>query len=104
MEADKPIAEMSAEEYARWMAEQMMGGWVPIDRYMRMFPNEKRKNIETRLQRGIWKRGVHYSVPQRGSRAWVNLIAIRKWIEDDARQQDGGYEDNHSPKPPRYPR
>lgn len=97
MDSNKPLAEMSAEEYALWIGEKMMGGWVPIEHYMRMFPKEKRKNIEVRLKRGIWKRGVHYAVPDRSSRAWVNLLAIRAWIESDQQARDG-YDDNHSPK------
>lgn len=98
MDASKPIAEMSAEEYTLWIAEKMMGGWVPIEHYMRMYPREKRNNIDKRLKRGIWKHGVHYAVPDRAARAWVNLLAIRAWIEADAREKDG-YDDNHSPKP-----
>lgn len=98
MDSNKPITEMSPQEYAFWIAEKMMGGWVPIEHYMRMFPHEKRKNIDIRLQRGIWQRGVHYSVPDRSNRAWINLLAVRRWIEEGQKERSDGYDDNHSPK------
>jgi hypothetical protein len=62
----------------------MMGGWVPLPDYLRHYPAETQAKIDTRLARGVWKRGTHYIVPPQ-SRAWVNLLAIRAWIESGGR-------------------
>lgn len=78
--ASKAPSEMSDEEYSAWVMEQLMGGWVPLAQYMRLYPEETKAKIDTRIARKVWIRGVHYEVPPQ-SRAWVNLIAIRVWIE-----------------------
>jgi hypothetical protein len=79
-EGAKAPSAMSDEEFATWVSERMMAGWVPLRTYLRHYPDETQAKIDTRLARGVWTRGVHYSVPPQ-SRAWVNLLAIRKWIE-----------------------
>lgn len=78
--ADKAPSQMSDAEYSAWVAERMMGGWIPLRDYQRIYPAETQAKIDTRLARKVWKRGVHYEVPPQ-SRAWVNLLAIRAWIE-----------------------
>lgn len=77
----KSPSQMTDLEYSAWVTERMMGGWVPLRDYLRHYPGETQAKVDTRIARGIWLRGVHYSVPK-GSRAWINLLAIRKWIED----------------------
>lgn len=77
---DKNPSQMSDEEYSSWIVERMMGGWVPLAHYLRCYPEETQAKIDTRIARKVWKRGVHFQVPPQ-SRAWVNLIAIREWIE-----------------------
>jgi hypothetical protein len=77
----KNPSEMSDDEYSTWVAERMMQGWVPLAHYQRMYPDETQAKVDMRVARGDWVRGVHYSAPA-GSRAWVNLIAIREWLED----------------------
>lgn len=76
----KNPVEMDDAEYSAWIAERLMGGWVPLAHYFRCYPEETQAKIDTRLARRVWTRGVHYTVPPQ-SRAWVNLIEIRKWIE-----------------------
>lgn len=76
----KNPSQMSDEEYSAWVAERMMGGWIPLRDYFRMYPGETQAKIDTRIARKVWLRGVHYAVPPQ-SRAWVNLREIRKWIE-----------------------
>lgn len=76
----KNPSEMDDAEYSAWVTERMMGGWIPLRDYQRLYPAETQAKIDTRLARKVWVRGVHYAVPPQ-SRAWVNVIAIRKWIE-----------------------
>lgn len=78
--SEKDPSQMTDEEYSEWVTTRMMGGWVPLRSYLRHYPDETQAKIDTRLARKVWQRGVHYIVPPQ-SRAWVNLIAIRKWIE-----------------------
>lgn len=85
---DKNPSEMDDAEYSAWVAEKMMGGWIPLRQYLRMYPEETQAKIDTRLSRKVWKRGVHYVTPAH-SRAWVNLIKIREWIEDGGPVFDG---------------
>lgn len=82
----KPVSEMSNQEFLDWVMTDRMGGWIPLKLYLRIYPTESANNIEQRLRRGIWQRGVHYRIPDR-SGAWVNLNAIRAWIEADTDAQ-----------------
>jgi hypothetical protein len=77
---EKDPSKMSDTEYSAWITETMMGGWVPLRQYLRTYPDETQAKIDTRLSRKVWERGVHFAVPPK-SRAWVNLPAIRQWIE-----------------------
>ncbi len=78
----KPLDEMTDSEFLEWVVADRMAGWIPLRMFLRMYPTESVKSVEQRLRRGIWQRGVHYHVPDR-SGAWVNLNAIRAWIEKD---------------------
>lgn len=82
---DKNPAQMDDLEYSAWVAERMMGGWIPLAQYQRVYPEETQAKIDTRIARKVWLRGVHYVVPPQ-SRAWVNLPAIRAWIESGAQE------------------
>lgn len=56
----------------------MQAGWIPLLTYLRMYPEETKTAIQTRIRREVWLRGVHYNTPPHG-RMWVNVIAIGKW-------------------------
>lgn len=77
----KPISEMSNDEFNDFVMNSMMAGWIPLKMYLKIYPTETKLAIETRLNRKVWKHGVHYKVPSRGH-PWVNLHAIRAWIEE----------------------
>lgn len=79
----KPINEMTNDEFLAFVIEHGLKGWVPLQSYLRLFPEETKVGIETRIKRKHWVRGVHYTTPQ-GSRMWVNVIAIGKWVADSA--------------------
>lgn len=78
----KTMQEMTNEEFFAFFSMELMKGWMPLDTYMRLYPEEKRNAIQIRIKRKVWTRGVHYAVPE-GSRTWVNAIAIRQWVAGD---------------------
>lgn len=77
----KPIQDMTNEEFFKFVIEDTMQGWIPMKTYLKLFPGETRAGIEARIARKVWKRGVHYNVPDKG-RTWVCLTAIRQWVTD----------------------
>jgi len=80
MTDNKSYDQMTNDEFLEFVVKRL-DGWIPLDTYIRLFPSETRLGIETRLRRGVWQRGTHYTVPRQG-RAWVNLTAIRDWVTD----------------------
>lgn len=79
-------SKMSDDEYRDWAMRVLMGGWIPLRDYFRMYPSETQSAIDTRVNRKVWQRGVHYVVPPNAN-AWVNLIAIREWVQRGALDQ-----------------
>lgn len=71
---------LSEEQFVERCLKDMMGGWVPLARYLQMFPDETANAVYKRVQNGVWAKQVHYAKPT-GSAAWVNLPAIRLWVE-----------------------
>lgn len=80
---DKPVNEMTNDEFFNFVVNQGLKGWVPLETYLRIFPEESKEAIETRIKRRHWLRGVHYTTPK-GSRMWVNIIAIGAWVQAQA--------------------
>lgn len=80
LEQVRAAARMSEEEFVEKCLSDMMGGWIPLERYLKLYPEEKANAVHKRVQQGVWQRQVHYAAP-RGSSAWVNLPAIRLWLE-----------------------
>lgn len=78
----KTVAEMTNDEFLKYVVEEGLRGWIPLKTYLRLFPEESKPAIETRMKRKHWQRGVHYSTPE-GGKIWVNLLAIRAWVEGD---------------------
>jgi hypothetical protein len=78
---------MKNDEFQEFVISKMLQGWIPLKTYLTMFPSETASKVDTRLSRGIWKRGVHHTVP-RGAQAWVNLNAIREWVVESIPQDD----------------
>lgn len=78
---EKLVQDMTENEFIDHCLSDMMGGWVPVTRYLKMFPEETDDMIYGRVRRGIWKRREHYSAPQGGA-GWINLPAIRRWLEE----------------------
>lgn len=76
----KAEEQMSEEDFIVHCLSDMMNGWVPLVLYLRMFPDESANKVHKRVQQGGWKRQVHYAAPDGGG-AWVNLPAIRLWLE-----------------------
>ncbi len=72
--------EMTEDEFIDHCLADMMGGWVPVSRYLKLYPEETQGMIASRVKRGIWVRREHYAAP-RGGPGWVNLPAIRRWVE-----------------------
>lgn len=71
---------LSEQDFIEKALSDMMGGWVPIAVYLRMYPDENINKIHKRVHQGGWKRRVHYSAPQGGS-PWINLPAVKAWLE-----------------------
>lgn len=71
---------LSEEDFIVKCLTDMMGGWVPLATYLKMFPDESQNAIHKRVQQGKWLRQVHYSAPKGGA-GWVNLPAVRLWLE-----------------------
>lgn len=67
-------------------------GWITLSRYCKE-TGETKQTVHLRVSRGKWIRGVHYTVPDGGG-AWVNIVAIRKWLLDNMESQ--------KPAPPPY--
>jgi hypothetical protein len=80
---EKDPLKMTEPEFVEHALNDMLGGWVPLAVYQRMFPEETTNAIHIRVKRGIWQRRVHYIAPS-GSSPWVNLKAIRAWLEASA--------------------
>jgi len=74
-----PNTALTEEEFIDHCLSNMMGGWVPVSRYLKLYPEDSQGRIHSRVKQGGWVRGVHYSAP-RGGFPWVNLPAIREWI------------------------
>lgn len=71
---------LSEEAFTEKCLRDLLGGWIPLEQYLKMFPSETANKVYKRVQQGAWQVQVHYAAPK-GSTAWVNLIAIRLWIE-----------------------
>jgi hypothetical protein len=71
---------LNEEQFVERCLGDLMGGWIPLAQYLRMFPDESANAVYKRVQSGVWRKQVHYVAPQ-GSPAWVNLPAIRLWLE-----------------------
>lgn len=71
---------LTEEEFVEKCLRDIMNGWVPLEQYLKMYPTETINKVHKRVQQGAWQRQVHYAAPK-GSAAWVNLIAIRAWLE-----------------------
>lgn len=54
--------------------------WIPLARYLLMFPEESPAAIRQRRQRGHWTDGVHVKL-QPGMGTWVNLKAVKALLE-----------------------
>lgn len=80
---------LSEDEFIVKCLSDMMQGWIPLKTYLRMYPDENKATIETRVYRGTWKRRVHYFAPKGGT-AWVNLPAIHAWVSgaDEVDEED----------------
>lgn len=61
-------------------AQRELFGWVPYQEYARMFPDETRERLRSRIRLGTWKAGVHYT---RGSERdlWIHLRNVKAWLE-----------------------
>jgi hypothetical protein len=72
--------QLTEDEFIEHCLNDMMGGWIPVTLYVRLYPTENLNKIHKRVQQGVWQRQVHYAVPKGGT-GWVNLPAIRLWLE-----------------------
>lgn len=73
---------MTEQEFIEKCLSDFMSGWVPVDRYLQLYPEETAGKIQGRVKQGRWQRGVEYACPK-GSRPWINLPAVRRWLEAD---------------------
>lgn len=80
LERVRTEGQLSEEQFVERCLKDMLGGWVPLPQYLKMVPEETANKIHKRVQQGTWLRQVHYAAPDGGC-AWVNLPAIRLWIE-----------------------
>lgn len=71
---------LTEEEFVEKCLRDIMHGWVPMEQYLKMYPTETAAKVHKRVQNKAWQKQVHYAAPK-GSAAWVNLIAIRSWLE-----------------------
>lgn len=76
----KEVQQMTEEDFIQKCLKDMMGGWVPMPIYLKMFSTENINKIHKRVQQGRWHRQVHYAAPDGGT-AWINLPAVRLWVE-----------------------
>lgn len=58
---------------------ETVDGWLPLAKYCAI-TGETEGAVHTRVSKGIWKRGVHFSSPD-SSRSWVNLAAVALWVD-----------------------
>jgi hypothetical protein len=72
-------AKKTDKEYLEEIIKDMMCGWVPAKLYMELY-GETIDQIKHRVKSGIWRHGEHYTVPRGGS-SWVNIPAIRQWLD-----------------------
>lgn len=70
---------ISNEEFIKEHLIAPMQGWVPQAVYEEVY-REKPTAIRMRIKLGKWKKGVHYSDPQGGTR-WLCVPAILDWIK-----------------------
>ena len=54
--------------------------WIPVERYLELFPTQTMNAVRQRRYRGTWKEDVHIRTPA-GMGTWVNLRAIKELIE-----------------------
>lgn len=87
-------AKKTDKEYLEEIIKDMMGGWVPVKLYCDLY-GETMPKIKHRLKQGYWQRGVHYAVPP-GSSAWVNLPAVRRWLEDQTKAPEGAGDESEA--------
>lgn len=85
----KPVSEMTNHEFMDFVVKHGMQGWIPLLTYIRLFPEETRSKISTRIKRKHWQRGVHFNTPE-GSGMWVNVIAIGNWVAATAIPKPAG--------------
>lgn len=57
--------------------------WIPLTRYLEMFPEETAGGVAVRRRRGFWVEGVHIR-KARGMDTWVNLRNIKALLEEPA--------------------
>lgn len=79
---------LTEEEFIAKITKDMMGGWVPLQVYLQAYPMETANAVHNRVRRGHWQHRVHYSAPKGGG-AWVNVPAIRLWLEGQAVTRSG---------------
>jgi hypothetical protein len=53
-------------------------GWITVEDYCEQ-TGDKAANIHKRVFDGIWKRGIHFSVPEPRSAGYVNVAAAQAW-------------------------
>lgn len=91
-------AKKTDKEYLEEIIKDMAGGWIPAKLYMTLF-GETMDQIRHRLKAGIWQHGEHYAAP-RGSSGWVNVPAIRRWIDASLPPKEEGPEGPSLEEPP----
>lgn len=89
MTEQKSISEMTNQEFMDFVIKQGLQGWIPLRSYLRLFPEETRSAITSRIKRKHWQRGLHYNTPP-GSDMWVNVIAIGNWVAATAIPKPAG--------------
>ena len=52
--------------------------WVPQSVYLELYM-EKSTQIDERIKRHLWKRGVHFNVRPGSKGRWINLRAVSEW-------------------------
>jgi hypothetical protein len=70
-------------------AQRALFEWIPLARYMEMFPEETASAIRQRRRRGFWLIGVHISVTP-GMGTWINLREVKALIEKKPLRRNRG--------------
>lgn len=56
-------------------------GCVPLSVYCTMY-GESRRAVETRMERGIWRKGKEYHKIDEIKERWVDLDAVSEWLRE----------------------